>query len=330
MHARRFWQSMLSVTAATILIGQQILVKTAVAQAQDNLNGIPILSPPYPPVTAATWEGYTETNFESVFPDGETACNSFKTLFDVPVTLEGTKLEYFEAGGREGEVHQNRCYLKALIDGQYFNYEKYASRVNCPIIGLPERYIYTGGTNGKCILTSILEWDPILQASYSGKPLEGTNVTNQTWIPLITSLGLEEAVKAVAGLIILGAYVKEYPPQFLSESSEEKQQPKEEDLAKPWGGLIKDATKTSKPNAPEDVWDKPGQPGLDEANKDFDSLNPSGVKDIDTSYGRGRQGTLPNDTSVSVRPGSSSSSNNRPTIQINPPRGQGKPQKIRY
>jgi len=45
--------------------------------------------------------------------------------------------------------------------------------------------------------------------------------------------------------------------------------------------------------------------GFGQANKDFDALGPINVKDIDTPFGSGRRGTLPDGRSVNVRPGSS-------------------------
>lgn len=117
------------------------------------------------------------------------------------------------------------------------------------------------------------------------------------------------------------------------QTEEEEQAPPSDETtstAKPWDDLIKDAVKVSRPNAPEEVWEKPGQPGFDEANKDFDKLNPGNVKPMDTDFGPGRQGILNNGSTISVRP-SSSGPNGRPTIQINPPKDSGsKPQKIRY
>ncbi len=66
--------------------------------------------------------------------------------------------------------------------------------------------------------------------------------------------------------------------------------------------------------------------GMDQANEDFDSLNPEGAKDIDTRYGPGRTGTLENGDRVTVRPGSS---DGRPTLEIrNPANGRGT--EIRY
>ena len=49
------------------------------------------------------------------------------------------------------------------------------------------------------------------------------------------------------------------------------------------------------------------------ASNEFDSLNPSNVKNINTSYGQGKTGTLPDERTVTVRPGST---DGRPTLEI--------------
>ncbi len=66
--------------------------------------------------------------------------------------------------------------------------------------------------------------------------------------------------------------------------------------------------------------------GMDQADKDFDSLNPENVKPIQTTKGPGRTGTLPDGRSVTVRPGSS---DGRPTLEIRNP-GNGRGTEIRY
>ncbi len=60
--------------------------------------------------------------------------------------------------------------------------------------------------------------------------------------------------------------------------------------------------------------------GLQEANDAFDDLNPSNVQEIDTGFGRGRRGTLPDGRTIIVRPGSSNSG--PPTLEIQ--RGRNK------
>ncbi|MCF6249897.1 MAG: DUF6531 domain-containing protein [Methylococcaceae bacterium] len=54
--------------------------------------------------------------------------------------------------------------------------------------------------------------------------------------------------------------------------------------------------------------------GLDQANKDFDALGPQNVRNIDTPFGPGRAGTLPDGRQVNVRPGSSNGG--PPTLEV--------------
>ena len=44
--------------------------------------------------------------------------------------------------------------------------------------------------------------------------------------------------------------------------------------------------------------------GFEKTLEDFDALNPTNVKDIQTQYGSGKVGTLSDGTSVVARPGS--------------------------
>ncbi len=66
------------------------------------------------------------------------------------------------------------------------------------------------------------------------------------------------------------------------------------------------------------LYEKPGD--FSQASKEFDSLNPSNVKDINTSYGQGKTGTLPDGRTITVRPGST---DGRPTLEIRNPNGRG-------
>lgn len=88
--------------------------------------------------------------------------------------------------------------------------------------------------------------------------------------------------------------------------------------------LIEDAKPGRRTKGKIKQYEKEG--GVDQANKDFDDLNPNDVKEIDTNYGTGRAGTLEDGTKVTVRPGSS---DGRPTLETrNPDNGRGN--KIRY
>jgi len=65
--------------------------------------------------------------------------------------------------------------------------------------------------------------------------------------------------------------------------------------------------------------------GYDQAATEFDSLNPSNVKEINTKYGSGKTGTLPDGRTITARPGSS---DGRPTLEIRDSNGRGV--EIRY
>lgn len=65
--------------------------------------------------------------------------------------------------------------------------------------------------------------------------------------------------------------------------------------------------------------------GIEQADKDFDSLGLEDVTTIDTPKGRLRMGTLPDGRTVKVRP---FSSDGRPTLEIRKPSGRGS--EIRY
>ncbi|WP_157935956.1 hypothetical protein [Paracoccus zhejiangensis] len=66
--------------------------------------------------------------------------------------------------------------------------------------------------------------------------------------------------------------------------------------------------------------------GMGQADRDFDSLGPENVRNINTQYGAGRTGTLSDGTRVTVRPGSS---DGRPTLEMrNPTSNRGT--EIRY
>ena len=65
--------------------------------------------------------------------------------------------------------------------------------------------------------------------------------------------------------------------------------------------------------------------GYDQALKDFDALNPSNVKDIQTKYGHGKVGTLSDGTKVVARQGSTTGG---PTLEIKV--SNSKVYKIRY
>jgi len=75
-------------------------------------------------------------------------------------------------------------------------------------------------------------------------------------------------------------------------------------------------------NPGADIYEKPG--GMDQADKDFDALNPSGVRPIPG----GRVGTLPNGDKINVRD-KSSPPKKWPTLEVQNPDGVSET-KIRY
>ena len=60
--------------------------------------------------------------------------------------------------------------------------------------------------------------------------------------------------------------------------------------------------------------------GFEQASKEFDLLNPSNVKNINTTYGQGKTGILSDGRTIILRPGST---DGRPTLEIRNPNGRG-------
>ncbi|MCM1259107.1 MAG: hypothetical protein NC307_14825 [Roseburia sp.] len=58
----------------------------------------------------------------------------------------------------------------------------------------------------------------------------------------------------------------------------------------------------------------------EQASEDFDALNPSNVKEIDTKFGSGKTGTLSDGRTITARPGSSEGC---PTLEIRSSNGRG-------
>jgi hypothetical protein len=61
---------------------------------------------------------------------------------------------------------------------------------------------------------------------------------------------------------------------------------------------------------------------MSQATEEFYAMNPTNVQQIQTQYGPGLTGTLPNGNTVTVRPGSSGP-NGKPTLEIRRPNGRG-------
>lgn len=98
---------------------------------------------------------------------------------------------------------------------------------------------------------------------------------------------------------------------------------KSEEVKKQIDDLLEDSEEGRETSGKTGQYLKKG--GFDQANKDYDSLNPNDSKEIQTEYGKGRTGTLGDGSKVNVRPGSSYG---EPTLEIQLP--NGKRIKIRY
>ncbi|MCL2336953.1 MAG: RHS repeat-associated core domain-containing protein, partial [Firmicutes bacterium] len=82
--------------------------------------------------------------------------------------------------------------------------------------------------------------------------------------------------------------------------------------------ILRDATPGRSTKGKTTQYIKTG--GFNRANSEFDSLNPSNVKSIKTSYGEGRTGILSDSRTATVRPGSSYGT---PTLEIRNSSGRG-------
>lgn len=99
---------------------------------------------------------------------------------------------------------------------------------------------------------------------------------------------------------------------------------KEERQKKRRKELEEEAGVEQKTKGPTRLGEKDG--GMGQANTDFDSLEPSNVKEIETVYGPGRVGGLDDGSTVVVRPGST---DGRPTLEFRNP-GSRRGAEIRY
>ncbi|WP_249641543.1 MULTISPECIES: hypothetical protein [unclassified Enterococcus] len=132
---------------------------------------------------------------------------------------------------------------------------------------------------------------------------------------------------AIAGNALSKSNVDPGSADYSFSSNSEYREQTVKDTNKKIDDLTKELNNSSKtPNSKIKQFDNSG--GMDQINKDFDSLNLSNVKEIKTQYGAGRTGDLPDGSTVGTRPGSSGKSDNAPTLQITRP--DGKQIKIRY
>lgn len=98
---------------------------------------------------------------------------------------------------------------------------------------------------------------------------------------------------------------------------------KSKDVQEKIDDILNDAKEGRETKGESEQYLKKG--GFEQANKDYDKLNPNDSKEINTSYGPGRTGTLDDGSKVNVRPGSSYG---EPTLEIQLP--NGRKIKIRY
>jgi len=105
-----------------------------------------------------------------------------------------------------------------------------------------------------------------------------------------------------------------------SKTKQEEQEKKKQEL--------KDESTLTGEHQDTNNWEKEGT--WDDANKDFDDMQPSETKEIDTRYGWGRTGILEDGSHINVRPGHKHNPTT-PTLEIQPPEGSsGKTDKFRY
>jgi len=99
--------------------------------------------------------------------------------------------------------------------------------------------------------------------------------------------------------------------------AEEENQKKKEEQERRLKELEKEADVKQRTKGRTKHGEKSG--GMNQAEKDFDNLEPDNVKDINTDYGKGKTGKLADGRNVTVRPGSSEGP---PTLEIRSPRNK--------
>lgn len=127
----------------------------------------------------------------------------------------------------------------------------------------------------------------------------------------------EQAQNADNGTQSLSPADPKPPCQDCGKEKEERQKKRRKELEEEAG--VKQKTKGRTRHG-----EKSG--GMDQANADFDSLEPTETQIVDTKYGPGRAGILDDGTKLTVRPGSSEG---QPTLEFrNSNNGRGT--EIRY
>ncbi len=99
MISRCFRRAILCAATTTILVGEQILAKTVIAQAQQTL----------PPVAPLRWVGYSGKP-PATYPDAVTACKKEYELLDAGYS--STTLKRIELYKVEGYIQSVKCWMQ--------------------------------------------------------------------------------------------------------------------------------------------------------------------------------------------------------------------------
>ena len=132
-----------------------------------------------------------------------------------------------------------------------------------------------------------------------------------------------DAAGSVAGVLPPGSILRDQENKKESEEEGKGESGTGSRPAKTVDDILDNATSGRATKGKTTQYVKPGT--YTQAVDDFNSLNPSNVKDINTNYGSGKTGTLSDGRTVTVRPGST---DGRPTVEIRGSNGRG--MEIRY
>jgi hypothetical protein len=153
--------------------------------------------------------------------------------------------------------------------------------------------------------------------SYAG----GLGISAETAQSLITAIGATAAGVAIAFADISGS--GHDAGKFIYAIKEGAGNGKGDSGTKSIDDILEGATETTNNAGKARNFEKMG--GFEKTLEDFNGLNPSNVKDIQTKYGPGKVGTLSDGTTVVARPGSTTGG---PTLEITV--SNNKIYKIRY
>ena len=141
-------------------------------------------------------------------------------------------------------------------------------------------------------------------------------------VPAMVVSGAAAAVGALevaAGLSVSAVSIKNFRDDFskFQKEGEDKGETNSID------DILDGATPGRDTKGKTKQWEKSG--GYEKALEDYNRLKPAGSRDIETGYGTGYTGTLPDGSKINARPGSSCG---KPTLEIQKPNGTKI--KIRY